>query len=144
MKVLVCGGRDFGERYPLPDNRNASAAAIEHALRQSMADVKLLDETLTTLHTKKRFTKLIHGAAPGADTCAHRWAGSNGVPVEMFFALWAEHGHAAGPIRNQQMIEQKPDLVVAFQGGKGTTNMVKIAKLAGVRVIEVPCVELRA
>jgi UDP-N-acetylmuramoylalanine-D-glutamate ligase len=32
----------------------------------------------------------------------------------------------------------KPDLVVAFPGGRGTADMVRRAKEAGVEVIEVP------
>lgn len=47
-------------------------------------------------------------------------------------------GKAAGPIRNQHMIDTaKPDLVVSFPGGAGTADMVRRAKAAGVRVIEV-------
>lgn len=33
--------------------------------------------------------------------------------------------------------EGKPDLVVAFPGGRGTADMVKRARAAGVEVIEV-------
>jgi hypothetical protein len=31
--------------------------------------------------------------------------------------------------------ESKPDLVVAFPGGPGTANMIKLARAAGVMVI---------
>jgi len=31
--------------------------------------------------------------------------------------------------------EGKPDLVVAFDGGRGTANMVKQAKAAGIQVL---------
>ena len=42
---------------------------------------------------------------------------------------------AAGPKRNQQMLDEaKPDMVVAFPGGKGTAHMRQIAKAAGVPV----------
>jgi hypothetical protein len=33
------------------------------------------------------------------------------------------YGNAAGPIRNQQMLDWGPDLVVAFAGGTGTAGM---------------------
>ena len=37
----------------------------------------------------------------------------------------------------KQMLEEgKPDLVVAFPGGRGTENMKKLAREAGVEVIE--------
>jgi hypothetical protein len=43
----------------------------------------------------------------------------------------------AGPIRKQQMLDEgKPDLVVAFPGGRGTAHMVRIARAAGIEVIE--------
>jgi hypothetical protein len=37
-------------------------------------------------------------------------------------------GPAAGPIRNQRMLDWGPDLVVAFAGGKGTADMVRRAR----------------
>ena len=41
-------------------------------------------------------------------------------------------------IRNRRMlIEGKPDLVLAFPGGKGTANMVEISRKAGVKVVEI-------
>lgn len=43
----------------------------------------------------------------------------------------------AGPMRNRQMLDEKPDLVVAFAGGSGTRNMIDIARRAGVKVIVV-------
>jgi hypothetical protein len=35
------------------------------------------------------------------------------------------------------LTEGRPHLVVAFAGGKGTANMIKQSKKAGVRVVEV-------
>jgi hypothetical protein len=51
-------------------------------------------------------------------------------------ANWRKYGPAAGPIRNQQMLDWGPDLVVAFAGGTGTAGMVALARAAGVPVIE--------
>lgn len=54
-----------------------------------------------------------------------------------FPADWDKYGKRAGYLRNVQMLDEgKPDLVVAFPGGKGTAMMVKLAKERGVRVIE--------
>lgn len=111
--VLVCGGRDFDD-YPL------------------------LDRWLTNINGDHKFGVLIHGAARGADSLADRWARSNGVPVHQYPAQWGVHGRAAGPRRNEQMLaDGKPDLVVAFKGGRGTAHMVRIAKEAGVQVMEI-------
>lgn len=47
------------------------------------------------------------------------------------WADWKKHGKAAGPIRNGIMLRDgKPDMVVAFPGGRGTANMVDQARLA--------------
>ena len=69
---------------------------------------------------------------------ARDWARTK-PEVERFVchADWEKHGKAAGPKRNKRMLEWKPDLVVAFPGGKGTANMVQQARQAGVEVIEV-------
>src|SRR5258705_2198455 len=113
MKVLVTGGRGF-------------------------KDAELLRATLARLSSQVQFTELIHGGAQGADTLAQEWALEQKIPIKMFRADWESYGKAAGPIRNQQMLaEGKPDLVVAFQGGCGTANMVRRAQQAAVPVVEI-------
>lgn len=43
--------------------------------------------------------------------------------------------NAAGPIRNQHMLDiGKPDVVLAFPGGRGTEDMIRRAEKAGVPV----------
>lgn len=112
MRVLVCGGRDF-------------------------SDWVLLNAILNALTPKP--TLLIHGAATGADRLAYAWAREHSIDIEAYPAHWTLHGKAAGPIRNRQMLEQgKPDLVVAFPGGKGTADMIDQARKAGVQVVHVP------
>ncbi len=106
--VLVCGGRNF-------------------------ADVRLLTAALDNLPSTP--TLIVHGEARGADTLAGQWARKNKIPVKSYPAQWNKHGRAAGPIRNKEMLDkEKPDLVVAFPGGKGTAHMAKIARENGVDV----------
>lgn len=108
MKVLVCGGRGYD------DQQTVFAALDEYAAGATL---------------------IIAGGAPGADTLAVRWAGSRNIPSTVFPARWNEYGKAAGMIRNRQMlVEGKPDLVIAFPGGNGTLNMIKLATFAGVKV----------
>jgi hypothetical protein len=134
MRVLVCGGRGYGvmpDWYP-PDQ--------SHALREKAAkEAFLLRETLDDFHkTIGPFTCLVHGAAKGADSLACRWALKKGLLINSWMANWKLHGKAAGPIRNQQMIDDgKPELVIAFPGGNGTADMTRRAHAAGIRVIEV-------
>lgn len=112
MKVLVCGGRDFN-------------------------DAMTLGSWLGGIHKRGGISLLIHGGARGADFMAGEFAKWAGIPVRVYSADWDKHGRAAGPIRNQQMLDDgKPDLVVAFEGGRGTADMVRRAKASGVHVIE--------
>jgi hypothetical protein len=104
MRVLVCGGRDF-------------------------TDLGRVWSMLDTYHNMPGaggpITLVIHGAAKGADELAAEWARSNRVEQRAFHADWQTHGKAAGPIRNRAMLDEgKPNLVIAFPGGKGTANMV--------------------
>src|SRR5262249_47881897 len=81
--------------------------------------------------------RVVAGGARGADTIAAEWAKARSLPCDVFMANWAELGRKAGPIRNQQMLgEGRPNLVVAFPGGRGTEDMIRRARSAGVEVIE--------
>lgn len=112
MRVLVCGGRDY-------------------------ADYKRLSDVLGELYGSAPFEVLIHGAASGADRLAGEWADQHGVPELPVPAQWGRYGNRAGPIRNAHMLNAKPDLVVAFPGGRGTADMVRQARRAGVEVREI-------
>ena len=110
MKVLVCGGRNFD-------------------------DALTLGSWLGGIHKDHGISMLIHGDANGADRMAAKFAEWKGIPVKAYPADWQKHGKAAGPIRNRQMLDEgKPDLVVAFAGGRGTANMIEQARKAGVKV----------
>ena len=61
---------------------------------------------------------IIQGGARGADAAAAEFAAQSGCYGEEFAAEWEKHGRAAGPIRNQRMLDDgRPDLVVAFRAG---------------------------
>jgi hypothetical protein len=77
---------------------------------------------------------IIHGAAPSADAWAGYIAGTLGFHVEVHPADWARYGKAAGPIRNQEMLDGGADLVIAFPGGRGTQDMMNRAESADVPV----------
>lgn len=115
MRLLVCGGREFTD--------------IEYAVPR-----------LHQFHLKHSVSVVISGMARGGDWIGSAWAKEMDIPVDPYPVTkqdWAKHGKAAGPIRNQMMLDQgKPDYVVALPGGNGTAHMVSIAREAGVPVIE--------
>jgi hypothetical protein len=82
---------------------------------------------------------ICHGAASGYDSLSNIWANERNVPCTKFPANWKKFGKSAGPKRNAQMLSEfKPDVVIAFPGSAGTSNMIQQAKKAGVKVIKVP------
>ena len=95
----------------------------------------MLFAALDRLHREHGFTLLIHGDARGADRLSGEWATDRGIEVFACPADWKRHGRGAGPIRNRQMLDHKPDLLVAFPGGRGTADMVAVATKAGLRVV---------
>lgn len=130
MKVLVCGGRQFA-------NPNVHGKPAAEVFEETCKLVSALD----ALNEKPGYciTRIIHGCAPGADMAAANWAGDRGIAVEPYPAEWRKYGSAAGPIRNARMLAMgAPDVVIAFPGNRGTADMVRRARAAGVRVIEVP------
>lgn len=121
MKVLICGGRDM-------DRTDAW-----NWLERNAMDELSFASGLNTFTIEK----VIHGGCRGADEGAGEWAKSENIPVVVCKADWKKHGKAAGPIRNQQMLDiHKPDYVIALPGGKGTENMIRLAEGAGVPVIK--------
>ena len=112
LRVLVCGGR----RYP---NRRAVFDALDKLAGQ---------------HPLGLF--IIEGGATGADSFAQQWRYDRGHPGLTYRADWKAYGQAAGPIRNQRMLaEGKPDVVLAFPGGRGTRHMLSLAEAAAVPVV---------
>ncbi len=80
---------------------------------------------------------IIHGACPtGADLHAARWASDFDVRQETYPANWGQHGKAAGPIRNQQMVDAGADVCLAFPLGasRGTRDCMARARKAGIPV----------
>jgi hypothetical protein len=120
MRVLICGSRDW-------DDQVAIWAVLWG---------------LETLHDDQQLT-VIEGGAKGADRHAWIWCKTVAAETtahEQYPADWERHGKAAGPIRNQQMLDNgKPDVVWAFvskplEESRGTYDMVKRAKAAGIPV----------
>lgn len=117
MIVLVTGGREYEDR-----------AMVSKALRA--VGFRAGDT-------------LVCGGAKGLDTLARLEAEkTRGANVRVFLARWKELGRQAGPVRNRRMLrtllrERAPFFVLAFPGGRGTADMVRQARKAGVLVLSV-------
>ena len=113
MRLLVCGGRQFVEW-------------------------KKLQRALVAFKAERGLDLIISGGAPGADDLAVRWAHHERIPACVFPANWRFEGRAAGPKRNQAMLDLgKPDAVMAFPGGNGTADMIRRATEAGIPVHQI-------
>jgi hypothetical protein len=111
MKVMVCGGRDF-------DNYDR--------LANILSDIKGEHPNI----------ELISGGAKGADNLAEQYAQLNNVPIKVIKADWGTHGKSAGIIRNRELLDLKPNLVIAFWDwvSKGTKDSIEEAKRRGIEV----------
>jgi hypothetical protein len=112
-KLLVCGSREWRDRN-----------AVHLVLMCEPNHQGWGDSPVT----------VIHGGARGADSFADQSARDLGYDVKVFPADWDKHGRAAGPIRNRQMLDEQPDLVVAFGQGRGTNDTVGEAERRGIPV----------
>jgi hypothetical protein len=128
MRVLVCGGREFGKvgvGYTLPGDLVDPREELAQAERRFV--FKTLDRELKS---ELPTLTMCQGGATGGDQCGYEWAIDNSVPCATYPADWSRFGKAAGSN------DFKPELVIAFPGGAGTAHMVRIAKKAGVEVRE--------
>jgi hypothetical protein len=113
LKVLVCGGREFN-------------------------DADFIFTELDRLHAQFHFVTIIEGDARGVDRIAGDWARARGLELIEYPADWANEGRHAALIRNERMLrEGKPDLVIAFPGGQGTSHTCWHAEKLGIQVIRV-------
>ena len=120
MRVLVCGGRNY-------DNYEELYAVLDW-----------IDCSWEGPETFGPISVIISGHAKGADALSEQWAKKREVSLEIYPAEWDVYGKGAGFIRNQQMIDEGlPDLVVAFSGGKGTMNMIKLSNQANIPLYNV-------
>jgi hypothetical protein len=119
MIVIVAGGRYYNDR-------------------------KLVFAVLDKLNSEKPIDLLIQGGATGADALALEWCNKRYINCVQVDADWKKLGNAAGPIRNRKMLEDfQPDLVVAFPGNRGTADMKRQAKKAGVKVLDCAGLKVR-
>jgi len=90
----------------------------------------------TTLQTwRLDDIQVVTGGAKGADSMAEKWAIENNLAIKIFKPDWLKYGKAAGPLRNQQIVENSTH-VIAFpsKSGKGTQDTIIRAKKLGIEI----------
>ena len=113
VRIVVTGGRDY-------DDETTVAIVLSWFAREGL--------------------RVAHGDCPtGADALVKAWCRVNGTTVAAYPAAWTTHGRAAGPLRNERMLtEERPDLVIAFPGGRGTGDCVTRAVAKNIPVLRIP------
>lgn len=115
MKVLVCGGRHYNNYEKIFD--------VIKSLKEKYGNITIIE-----------------GGAPGADKHARTVCEKEGIPFNEYPADWKKYGRAAGPKRNQQMLDcECPDLVIAFhediESSKGTKDMINRARRLNIETL---------
>ena len=104
--VLVCGSRNW-------QSRRTIASCLRDAKAQG-------------------FTHVVHGGCRGADAIAGEEAERLGLYVVVVRAQWHRYGKGAGTMRNAEMLELGPELVLAFAQrlslSRGTGFTVQLAR----------------
>lgn len=103
MKVLICGSREWLDPVPIKEVIDALSPG----------------------------STVIVGGARGADLIAQNLAEErDDITVKVFYAEWDMWGKRAGPMRNIEMLNNKPDIVYAFplRKSKGTYHTINEAK----------------
>lgn len=127
--ILVCGGRDFACYM-----RNDKLVVV-------MPERNFIHDTLTACVGEDdkgnlNYVTILHGAcSTGVDRVAQAWAERHMMGIKRRPAKWNTFGKAAGPKRNQEMVDMKPDYCLAFpSNGTGTADCAKRAADAGIPV----------
>ena len=108
IRLLVCGSRDWTNK-------------------------EVIREEIVKLNP----SVIIEGGARGADKIAREIAIELEIDVMEYPAEWDKYEEGAGPIRNQQMLDEAyPNLVLAFPlpDSRGTWDMIRRARAAGIEV----------
>jgi hypothetical protein len=131
VRVLVCGSRDWTDG---------------EAIRRELAKLPAGSVILHGDHGYDAKGRPLWGlpdelAVRGADKLAGQVARKLGFQVVVFTPEWDRYGSRAGPLRNTEMLEERPELVLAFhpdlESSRDTADTVRKARNRGmdVRVI---------
>lgn len=119
LRILVCGSRDW-----IDEDRIANELA------------NYADRPVEVIHGAASRRNIDTGEEESADMLADRVARLYGYEVRRFPADWGTHPRRGGILRNLRMLDERPDLVLAFQrgGSRGTQHTINEARRRGIPV----------
>ena len=101
---------------------------------RSILDYEVVKEFINSLDLG--ITEVVSGGAVGPDIYGEIWACENKIPIKYFPADWKKHGKAAGPIRNEEMIDyigKNGQVIIIWDGeSRGTLSTIRLAKAKGI------------
>jgi len=107
-KIIIAGGRDFGDYDYLQRSMNSVIANLCGNIQ------------------------IVSGRARGADTLGEQYAKDNNLDLKVFPANWEKHGRSAGYIRNSEMANYANTLIAFWDGkSRGTKHMIDEANRRG-------------
>jgi hypothetical protein len=108
MKTIIAGSRDI-----------IDGEELQKAIKDSDFEI----------------TEVVCGCARGVDELGLIWATYNDIPVKKFPANW-KMGKMAGRERNIEMARYADALIAVMlkEGTAGTSHMIKVAKMQGLKV----------
>lgn|SRR3990167_8714384 len=112
MRLAVAGYRDYHDREKV------------FQLLDLFRETNLVEEIIT-------------GDARGVDSLARDYARINNIKLTVFTAQWNKYGKRAGPLRNQEIIDNS-DFLIAFvhMNSIGTLDTIAKAKNKGINIIK--------
>lgn len=121
MKVIVAGSRDVLLYY--------EDGEVYRLIGKGLNEIGVKTEDISCI---------LSGACRGVDRLGERWARYKYIHVERYPADWDRYGRAAGPIRNQQMVDLADALIVIrFPESRGSKDILNRAKKKGIPVVDI-------
>ncbi|MEK6885200.1 MAG: SLOG family protein [Nanoarchaeota archaeon] len=120
MNIIIAGSRKIGQKH-------------------KKYIFSLLDLVFKKLDLPKEEKIIIFsGKCYGMDALGEPYAKQNSWEVKDFYADWNRLGKAAGPIRNQEMIDSDAHLLICFylEDSVGSKDIISRAKVKNIRTID--------
>ena len=128
-RLIIAGTRELGLRH-------CPAVGGTYEGLPTAADGLGLFQRLDDLLDGLEIDAVLSGCADGVDLTGELWADVEHIPVERYPADWDAHGKAAGPRRNQAMVDAATHiLVVRYPDSRGSADVLRRAKAAGLTVV---------